>query len=84
MFVIVLLLRPGISFLFRMSNRALSRTVVFLDKRLNSVPSNVYYERLLRGGRVMDIAFTRNSTPDEIWGKFMDCFPTLAASDLDR
>ena len=67
-----------------MSNRALSRTVVFLDKRLNSVPSNVYYARLLRGGRVKDIAITRNSNPDEIGEKLMDCFPTLAASDLNR
>ena len=67
-----------------MSNRALSRTVVFMDKRLNAVPSNVYYERLSRGGRVKDIAFTRNTTPDEIGEKLMDYFPTLAASDLNR
>lgn len=62
----------------------LSRTVVFLDKRLNTVLSNVYYKRLSRGGRVKDLAFTRITTPHEIREKLMDCSPILAASDLDR
>ena len=67
-----------------MANRALSRTVIFLDRRLTAVPSNVYYERLLRGGRVKEIFFTKNTTSHEMGGKILDCFPSLAGSDLCR
>ena len=67
-----------------MANRALSRTVIFLDKRLTSVPSYVYYERLLKGGRVKEIFFTKNTTSQEMGDKILDCFPSLAGSDLSR
>jgi len=67
-----------------MANRALTRTVIFLDKRPTAVPSNVYYERLLKGGRVKEIFFTKNTTAQEMEGKILDCFPSLAGSDLSR
>lgn len=67
-----------------MANRALSRTVIFLDKRLTSVPSYVYYERLLKGGRVKEIFFMKNTTSQEMGGKILDCFPSLAGRDLSR
>jgi len=65
-------------------NKRLSRTFIFLDRRLNAVPSPVYYERLLRGGRVKEIPFTKNNTSSEIGDKLLSFFPSLAGSDLRR
>ena len=67
-----------------MAKRALCRTVIFLDRRLTAVPSNVYYERLLKGGRVTEIFFTKNTTSQEMEGKILDRFPSLAGSHLSR
>ena len=49
-------------------------TFIFLDRRLNAVPSPVYYERLVRGGRVKEIPFTKNTTSSEIVDKLLSFF----------
>ena len=64
-----------------MANRALSRTVIFLEKRVTAVPSNVYYERLLKGGRLKEILFTKNTTSQEMEVKYWIAFlPWLEAT----
>ena len=66
------------------SKRAFSRTFVFLDKRTQAVPSKPYWDRLVSGGRVKEITFTKNTTPNEMGDKIKDSFPSLAGSDLTR
>ena len=48
------------------TNRALQRTVIFVEKRLNTVPTKAELSRLLNTRHVMDIAFTKNNTAAEI------------------
>ena len=66
------------------NNRAFSRTFVLLDKRTQAVPSKPCYDRLVKGGRVKEIFFTKNTTADEIGEKIEDAFPSLVGSDLTR
>ena len=66
------------------SKRAFQRTVVFLEKRLNTVPSNAELSRLTTARRVMDIVFTKNNTTAEIGDIIVRAFPTLAGQDLSR
>ena len=65
-------------------NKRLSRTFIFLDRRLNAVPSPFYYERLVGGGPVKEIPFTKNTTSSETGDKLLSFFPSLAGSDLRR
>lgn len=64
------------------NNRAYQRTVVFLDKRLISIPNNTETSRLTNAWRVMDISFTKNNTAAEIGDILMRAFPPLAGKDL--
>ena len=66
------------------NKRAFTRTFVFLDKRTQAVPSKAYWDRLVNGGRVKEIIFTKNTTAVEIGEKIKDSFPSLAGSDLTR
>lgn len=66
------------------NNRAFTRTFVLLDKRTQAVPSKPYWDRLVSGGRVKEITFTRNTTAVEIGDKIKNSFPSLASSDLNR
>lgn len=64
------------------SKRAFQRTVVFLEKRLNAVPTNAELSRLTNARRVMDITFTKNNTAAEIGDIIVRAFPSLAGKDL--
>ena len=66
------------------SNRAFQRTVVFLEKRLNAVPTKAEMTRLSNARRVAEIAFTKNNTASEIRDIMIRAFPSLARKDLNR
>ena len=65
-------------------NRALSRTVYFLDKRLVAVPTPTENKRLHDAGRVKEILFTKQTSSSEIGVILQSSFSLLAGRDLSR
>lgn len=64
------------------SKRTFQRTVVFLEKRQNTVPTNAEMSRLTNARRVGDISFTKNNTATEISDILVRFLPSLAGKDL--
>ena len=71
-----------VSYKMSHSKRAFQRTVVFLDKRRTTVPTNSEMSRLTNARRVGDISFTKNNTATEIGDILVRTFPSLAGKDL--
>ena len=66
----------------RHSRRALSRTFVFLEKKLQCVPSKESYKSLKDAGRVKTISFTRNHSAAVMKALFISKFLALIGRDF--
>ena len=55
---------------------------MFLEKRLNVVPTKAEMTRLLNARQVAEIAFTKNYTASEMRDIMIRAFPSLAGKDL--
>ena len=64
------------------SKRTFQRTVVFLEKKRNTVPTNADMIKLTNARRVGDISFTKNDTATEIRDILVRSLPSLAGKDL--
>ena len=68
------------------SKRALTRTFVHLDEKLNAAPSqsSKAWKALHDDGRVVDVAFTKGHSAADIGRLLLASFPALFGRDLKR
>ena len=66
------------------SNKDFTRPLVFLEKKLPSVPQKSRLEALKKDGRVKDITFKMRHSPREIGRLMLASFPALLGMELSR
>lgn len=70
----------------KQSKRALTRTFVHLNEKLNAAPSqsSKAWKALQDDGRVADVSFTKGHSAADIGRLLLASFPSLLGGDLKR